>query len=73
MRTTITIPDDLAREARELADDRPLSEFTRDAVRERVERLQKERLARELEEGYRAEAQQLSLDPEWKDVEVEGL
>lgn len=52
---------------------RPLSELTREALRERVERLQKEKLARELEEGYRAEAKELSLDPEWQDVEVEGL
>lgn len=73
MRTTITIPDDLAREAQELSAGRPLSEFTRKALRERVERLQSEKLARELEEGYRAEAKEVSLDPEWRDVEVEGL
>jgi len=42
-------------------------------ARKRVERLQKEKLARELEEGYRAEAKELSLDPEWQDVEVDGL
>lgn len=73
MRATITIPDDLARQARELADGRPLSEFTREALRERVDHLRREQLRRELDEGYRAEAEELSLDPEWESIEVEGL
>lgn len=73
MRTTITIPDDLAREAQELARGRPLSEFARKAMQERVERLKAEQLARALDEGYRAEAGNPSLDPEWAAVEAEGL
>lgn len=73
MRTTITLPDDLARDAKELASDRSLSEFIRQALKERVEKLQRERLARELEEGYGAEAEEPSLDPEWAAVEVEDL
>lgn len=73
MRTTVTIPDDLARDARELTEGRSLSEFTRRALRERVERLKAERLARQLEEGYRDEAETSSLDPEWSDLEAEGL
>lgn len=73
MRTTITIPDELAQEAQALAGGRALSEFTREALRERVARLKREQLAREMEKGYRAEAEELSLDPEWQAVEVEGL
>jgi metal-responsive CopG/Arc/MetJ family transcriptional regulator len=73
MRTTVTIPDDLAREAQELTEGRSLSEFTRRALRERVERLKAERLACQLEEGYRGEAESTSLDPEWSDLEAEGL
>ena len=73
MRTTITIPDELAQEAQALSGNRALSEFTREALRERVARLKREKLAREMEEGYRAEAEDLSLDPEWQAVEVEGL
>ncbi|MFW6012516.1 MAG: hypothetical protein ACOC92_02275 [bacterium] len=73
MRTTITIPDDLAREARELADGRSLSQFARDAVHDAVKRLKAERLARELDEGYRAEAQDPSLDPAWTAIESEEL
>lgn len=73
MRTTITIPDDLAREARDLADGRSLSHLARDALREAVDRLKAERLARELDEGYRSEAQNPSLDPAWTAVESEEL
>ena len=73
MRTTVTLPDDLAHDVQELAEGRSLSEFTREALRERVERLKRGRLARELEEGYRAEADDPSLDPRWSAVEIEGL
>jgi len=34
-------------------------------------RLKRDRLAREMEEGYRAEAASPSLDPEWDVIEVE--
>lgn len=73
MRTTVTIPDDLAQEARKLVPDRPLSQIIRRSLREWVERLESERLARELEEGYRAEARDPSLEPEWSTTETEGL
>ena len=73
MRATVTLPDDLAREAKELASGSSLSELIRRALRERVERLKAERLAGELEEGYRAEAEEPSLDPGWSAIESEGL
>jgi len=37
--------------------------------RQHVERLKRERLAREMEEGYRAEAESPSLDPIWYAVD----
>ena len=73
MRTTISIPDDLYSEARELAGGRPFSDFASEAIQERVLRLKRDKLAREMEEGYRAEAASPSLDPEWAGIEVEGL
>jgi len=73
MRTTITLSDDLFREAEALSGDRSLSDFIRGAVREHVERLKAQRLAAELVEGYGAEADRPSLDAEWAAVEVEGL
>jgi hypothetical protein len=34
---------------------------------------EQEELAWQMEEGYRSEAMELSLDPEWSGLEVEGL
>lgn len=65
MDTTISIPDDLFAQARELATGRSLSELIIDAIRRRVQELKDERLAKDMEEGYRAEAERSSLDPVW--------
>jgi predicted CopG family antitoxin len=73
MRATISIPDALFSEAKELAGERSFSEFASEAIQERVLRLQRGRLAREMEEGYRAEASSPSMDPAWAGFEVEGL
>jgi hypothetical protein len=73
MRTTISIPDALYSEARELAAGRPFSDFASEAIQERVLQLKRDRLARDMEEGYRTEAASPSLDPEWSSIEVEGL
>lgn len=73
MRTTISIANDLYSEARELAGERSFSDFANEAIQERVLRLKKQKLAREMEEGYRSEAAVPSLDPEWASFEVEGL
>lgn len=73
MRTTISLPDTLYSEARELAGARPFSEFASEAIEAHVVELRRMRLARDMEEGYRAEAESPSLDPEWSGVEVEGL
>jgi predicted CopG family antitoxin len=73
MRATISIPDQLYSEARELAGRRPFSEFACEAIQARIELLKRERLAREMEAGYCAEAESSSLDADWLGVEVEGL
>lgn len=73
MRTTISIPDDIYAAAKEVLGARSFSELATDAIRSRVEQLKRERLAREMAEGYRAEAQSPSLDAEWAGVETEGL
>jgi hypothetical protein len=52
---------------------RPFSEFASEAIRDRVHRLKRERLAEEMAEGYRAEAADSSLDREWSEVETDGL
>jgi predicted CopG family antitoxin len=73
MRTTISIPDDIYSEAKNLAGEHSFSDFASEAIRDRILRLRRERLAREMEEGYRSEAESPSLDPEWASFEVEGL
>ncbi len=72
MRTTISLPDELATQAHEFLDGRSFSDFARESIALRVGELRRERLAREMSEGYEAEAREPSLDPAWSDVEVEG-
>lgn len=72
MRTTISIPDDIAERLRTHVGDRSLSGFIRESVEYRLDALAREAMVREMEAGYRAEADEPSLDPEWADVEVEG-
>jgi predicted CopG family antitoxin len=73
MRTTISIPDDIYAAAKEVLGARSFSELATEAIRNRVEQLKRERLAREMAEGYRAEALSPSLDEEWAGVETESL
>ena len=71
MRTTVAIPDDLYQAAVAFAGQKSFSQFVREAVRHYVDRLQREQLAKALEEGYRAEAESPSLDREWSNVELD--
>ena len=73
MRTTISIPDDIFAAAKEVLGARSFSELAAEAIRNRVEQIKRERLAREMAEGYRTEAQSPSLDVDWFGVETEGL
>jgi Arc/MetJ family transcription regulator len=72
MRTTIAIPDDLFEKARRFTEGRSFSHFVREAVRSYVGRLEQEALAREMAEGYQAEAEAPSLDEAWSQVETDG-
>ena len=72
MRTTVAIPDEVFQQARPLMGEQRFSQFVREAVKYYIAKLQEEKLAREMEEGYKAEARSPSLDPEWSAVEVEG-
>lgn len=72
MRTTIAIPDDLYRDLEPFVGSRSFSQFVREALRSYLDRLEQEALAREMAEGYRAEAQSPSLEPEWSAVETDG-
>lgn len=71
MRTTITLPDPLFRRAKKLSDGKSFSEFVRQAIADRVKSAERESLSREMEEGYRLEAQSPTLDPAWTSIETE--
>jgi hypothetical protein len=71
-RTTVVIPDDILDEVRRVAGESSVSGFVRDAVVYRLDAVKRELLVREMEAGYRAEAEEPSLDPEWQGVETEG-
>jgi Arc/MetJ-type ribon-helix-helix transcriptional regulator len=73
LRTTISIPDELFTEAKALTGERPFSDFASEAIRARIAQLKRDRLAREMDAGYRAEAESASLDPAWADIETEGM
>jgi len=73
MRTTLSISDELYSEAKALAGDDSFDEFAGEAIRSRVELLKHEALALEMENGYRAEAERSSLDPDWACTETDGL
>ena len=72
MRTTISIPDDLAEQVRRRSAGMSLSEFARLALAERLGRLEKQELARSMSEGYAAEAASPSLEAAWDVTEAEG-
>lgn len=73
MRTTISVPEDLFLAAKPFVGQGSFSQFVREAIQNHVEQLERERLAREMEEGYRAEAESPSLDPVWHTVGGDGL
>jgi hypothetical protein len=69
MRTMISLPDALYAEAKALAGSRPFSEFASAAIDARIALLKREQLAREMEEGYRCEAESPSLPADWSVLE----
>lgn len=73
MRTTVVIPDDVVAALREHIGEGSLGRFVREALDYRLAALRRESLVREMEAGYAAEAETPSLDPEWIEVETEGL
>ena len=72
MRTTIAISDDLYRDLEPFVGSKSFSQFVREALQSHLDRLEQEALARELAEGYRAEAESPSLESDWAAVETEG-
>ncbi len=73
MRTSVVLPDAVVEEVRRVVGAGSLSEFVRESVQHRLAALRQQQLASEMEQGYRDEVEDPSLDPEWTEVETEGL
>ncbi len=71
-RTTVVIPDETLDEVRRVAGEGGVSGFVREAVLYRLDAVKRDLLVREMEAGYRAEAEAPSLDREWNAIETEG-
>jgi len=72
-RVNIVLPDALIREIDQVAGRRKRSQFIADAVKRRIIDLERERLRREMAEGYRAAGQEdEELTKEFEAADLEG-
>lgn len=72
-RLNIVLPDTLIREIDHVAGRRKRSQFIADAVKRRIIDLEKDRLRKEMEEGYRAARQEdEELTREYEAADLEG-
>lgn len=73
VRMNITIPKELADEIEKLTPSRKRSFFIAEALREKVKDLQRERIEKELEEGYKVRRNEsLTLAREFECLDIEG-
>ena len=73
VRLNITIPKDLAQAINRFAGPRKRSQFIAEAVRQQIEKREKEELEKILEEGYRATAKEsLAITKEFEAVDLEN-
>jgi len=72
VRMNITLPEELARQIDKLVEPKKKSQFIAETLRQRIERIQHEKLQKILEEGYKArkkESQSLAKEFEYADLE----
>jgi metal-responsive CopG/Arc/MetJ family transcriptional regulator len=73
VRMSITIPEELALKLDQVAGSRKKSEFITESLKERIQKMEQEKLQGELAEGYEArKAESLSLAEEFEPVDLEG-
>jgi len=73
VRLNITIPKDLAQALNRLTGPRKRSQFIAEAVKQRIEKKEKEELKKILEEGYRATAREnLAITKEFESADLDG-
>ena len=73
VRLNITLPEDLAIQLDELVGPRKKSRFIAEALRQRIKKIQEEKMQRLLEEGYRARREEgLSVAEAFQSADLEG-
>lgn len=73
VRLNITIPKDLARLLDELIGPRKKSKFIAETLKQRIERMQEEKLQQMLEEGYKARrSESNAFAQEFEPIDMEG-
>ena len=73
VRMNITIPEDLARQLDQLVDSRKKSRFIAEALKERVKKIEEDKLQKMLEEGYkRRKEESLSISRDFESIDLEG-
>ena len=73
VRMNITIPEDLARQLDQLVDSRKKSRFITETLKERVKKIEEDKLQKMLEEGYkRRKEESLSISRDFESIDLEG-
>ena len=73
VRMNITIPEDLARQLDKLVGPRKKSHFITETLKERVKKIEEDKLQKMLEEGYKTRKEEsLSIAKEFEPVDLEG-
>lgn len=73
VRVNITLPEDLARKLDSLVDPKKKSHFIAEAVKKKIDDLQRERTEALLKDGYKAmQSESLSIAKEFESVDIEG-
>lgn len=74
VRLNVTVPEDVAEILKEMAGPRGQSSFIADSVRSHAKRMKRRQLLKELEEGYKATANEdLALAREFNSTLMDGL
>lgn len=73
VRLSITLPKEVAESLKNISGPGKRSHFISEAIAERIEQKKKEKLEKELEEGYRANKQEaLAISKEFETLDLEG-
>ena len=73
IRLNITLPKEVADSLNLMAGPRKRSQFIAEAIMDRVERARKEKLEKDLEEGYRSTRKEsVSMAKEFESLDLEG-